>query len=386
MAKLLGNYGEIILEKLFHNIFKNKVVFVTGHTGFQGSWLSLWLKSLGAKVVGYSIDLPTEPSLFETINLKQEIVDIRGDVKDFSHLEDSLLRHKPEFVFHLAAQSLVRLSYERPIETFETNVLGTANLLEAIRSTSSVKVCVVITSDKCYENKEKMVSYKETDPLGGYDPYSASKAAAELVVSSYNRSFFHKKNGSWRSVSVSSVRAGNVIGGGDWARDRIIPDSIRALMSKEPVAIRHPNSVRSWQYVLEPISGMLLLATKMWTQPNKFTGALNFGPDISDGVITVREVVRKILDVWGSGSWIDVSTKSNNSLHEANVLRLSSTKAQKLLGWRAAYSLEDSIVKVVDWYQSFIKKQTEMKAFTLKQIENYVTKAKQLSIPWAKGL
>ena len=371
----------MILKDLFGGVFQNKKIFVTGHTGFQGSWLTLWLKSLGAKVTGYSLLPPTKPSLFEILQLKQDINHIVGDVRDHSFLQKCLIKHKPDIVFHLAAQPLVRLSYEKPVDTFHTNIMGTVNLLEAIRNTQSVKAGIIITSDKCYENKEWDFAYRENDPLGGFDPYSASKGATEIVTSSYSRSFFHSNNKK-RKIGIATVRAGNIIGGGDWAQDRIVPDCIRSIYSGKQILIRNPKSIRPWQHVLEPISGMLLLASKLWDNPHSYNESWNFGPNLSTNV-TVKELVIQIIkELKQKPNWKDVSKNTKNAVHEANFLRLDSTKANNLLGWRQTYDNKETISETTSWYQNYIKK-TEMKKFTLLQIRKYVEKAKHMNAAWA---
>ena len=370
----------MISKDLFEGVFQNKKIFVTGHTGFQGSWLILWLKSLGAKVTGYSLSPPTKPSLFEILQLKQDINHILGDVRDHSFLQKCLIKHKPDIVFHLAAQPLVRLSYEKPVDTFHTNIMGTVNLLEAIRNTQSVKAGIIITSDKCYENKEWTFAYRENDPLGGFDPYSASKGATEIITSSYSRSFFHSDNKK-RNVGIATVRAGNVIGGGDWAQDRIVPDCIRSINSGKLIQIRNPKSIRPWQYVLEPISGMLLLASKLWKNPYSYNESWNFGPNLSTNV-TVKELVIQIIKEFEQkAKWKDVSKNTKNAAHEANFLRLDSTKANNLLGWRQTYSIKETISETASWYKNYVKKR-EMIKFTVSQIEKYVEKAKYMNADW----
>ena len=373
----------MISKELFEGIFKNKKIFITGHTGFQGSWLTLWLKLLGARVTGYSLSSPTDPSLFEILHLEKDINHISGDVRDSSFLQKCMKKYKPDIVFHLAAQSLVRYSYEKPVDTFHTNIMGTVNLLEAIRNTSSVKTGIVVTSDKCYENKEWNFAYRENDSLGGFDPYSASKGATEIVTSSYNRSFFHsnKKNG---QTGSARVRAGNVIGGGDWAQDRIVPDCVRSINSGKKILIRNPKSIRPWQYILEPISGMLLLASELWNNPNSYNDSWNMGPNISKN-ITVKELVTQLIKAMGQKTELkDVSKKNKNKVHEANFLRLDSTKANNLLGWRQMYSIEETVSETALWYQSYIKNM-EMKKITIQQIEKYINKAKYMNATWAKN-
>lgn len=366
---------------MFHDIFKNKTVLVTGHTGFQGSWLSLWLDTLGTNVIGYSLKAPTKPSMFEITKLKNNIVDINGDVRDLPHLEKIMKKYKPQFIFHLAAQSLVRPSYEIPIETFHTNVIGTANVLESMRKTSSVKVGIMMTSDKCYENTTMKKIFKESDPMGGYDPYSASKGAAELISSSYKNSFFNSNDNN--GVGISTIRAGNVIGGGDWAKDRIIPDCIRYLMKNKIIPLRNPHSIRPWQHVLEPISGMLWLASNMWKKPIKFSQAWNFGPSLKNNNIPVRDVVKEIISQWGNGKWADRSKGSN--MHEANMLKLDSTKALKVLKWKTVFSFKKSIQETISWYKNYADRNNKMKDFSIGQIENYVNNARKKDILWAKS-
>ena len=373
----------MISKELFGGVFQNKKVFVTGHTGFQGSWLTLWLKSLGAKVIGYSLSPPTKPSLFEILRLKQDIIHILGDVRDHSFLQKCLIKHKPDIVFHLAAQPLVRLSYEKPVDTFHTNIMGTVNLIDAIKNTQSVKAGIIITSDKCYENKEWTFAYRENDSLGGFDPYSASKGATEIITSSYSRSFFHSNNKN-RKTGIATVRAGNVIGGGDWAQDRIVPDCLNSVYSRKPLLIRNPKSIRPWQHVLEPISGMLLLASKLWDNPHSYNEPWNFGPNLSANV-TVKELVIQIIkELEQKANWKDISKNTKNAVHEANFLRLDSTKASNLLGWRQAYSIKETIFETASWYQNYVNK-TEMRKFTVSQIEKYIEKAKYMNVAWVSN-
>ena len=369
------------LTNLFGEIFKDKTVFVTGHTGFIGSWLTEWLCELGANVVGYSLEPTTDPSLFGSLELETRITHIISNVNDHAKLQKSIQEHSPEFVFHLAAQPLVKTSYEQPLETIQTNVMGTVNLLESIKKTSSVKACVVVTSDKCYENKEISYAYKETDPLGGYDPYSASKGAVELVTSSYRNSFFNPKDFADHGISLSTSRIGNVIGGGDWAKDRLVPDSIRSLSTNQDIHVRNPNAVRPWQYVLESISGLLCLTQKMYNAPLEYAQPWNFGPLITNPYIKVSELTSEIITNWGSGNWIDLSDK--NEPHEANLLMLDSSKAIKNLDWHPVYSIKEAISETVGWYKKFYKNHGNMEQFTKNQILNYTRKAKQMNITWA---
>ena len=348
--------------------FKSKKILITGHTGFKGSWLTLWLTELGANIVGYSLEPPTNPSLFEALNLKERITHIIGDVRDEEKLKKVFKMYKPEFVFHLAAQPLVRYSYIAPKYTYEVNIMGTINLLEAVRETDSVKVVIVVTSDKCYENKEWIYGYREIDPMGGYDPYSSSKGCAELIVSAYRRSYFDSLE-----VALSSVRAGNVIGGGDWQEDRLVPDCIRALSKGEEIKIRNPNAIRPWQYILEPLSGYLLLALKMSEDRIKFSGAWNFGPSDYD-ILTVGELTKKVIDYWGSGSY--EIEKSSENFHEASLLKLDCSKAYSLLKWHSIYNVDEAIKKTVGWYKKYYDgaKNKELYDFTVSQIIEYTQK------------
>jgi CDP-glucose 4,6-dehydratase len=357
-----------IVKKLT-DTYQDKAVLITGHTGFKGSWMALWLKSLDAKVTGYSLDPPTEPSAFDATRLSDHIHDIRGDVLDFDKLHETIKQVHADFVFHLAAQPLVRYSYQNPLDTFKINILGTANVLESVRASQYPTTCICITSDKCYENQERDYAYRESDPLGGYDPYSASKGAAELVISSYRKSYF--TGGDKKSpVSLSSVRAGNIIGGGDWAQDRIVPDCIRALVKGNPVEVRNPHAVRPWQFVLDPLSGYLWLGMKMKEVPEEFSGAWNFGPDPSHAV-DVQTLTEKILHEWGGGTWtIPVSDK--DSPHEAGYLKLDSTKSMTRLKWKPAYSIDEVIHKTIAWYREYYAGNSDMYEFSSGQIKTYM--------------
>ena len=370
------------LENIFHGIFKDKTVLVTGHTGFQGSWLSLWLKMLGANVVGFSLEPPSNPSLFEILELKNEVISIIADLRDKKKLADFINKHQPEFIFHLAAQAIVLTSYQRPLETIETNVIGTANVLESIRNLTSVRSCVIMTSDKCYDNKIKSRPHTEIDPMGGFDPYSASKGAAELIVSAYKNSFF--ENNPTNRTEIATARAGNVIGGGDWAKDRIVPDIIRALQKNKVVSIRNPNSVRSWQYVLEPISGILWLAAKMYEEPKKNSNAWNFGPPLSEKSFTVKELVNSIFEEWGSDFSFEIEKNSDN-MHESQSLIIDSSKSKKELGWETCLSFDETVSETVSWYKKYENDKSDIKNFTKKQIENYIIKAKRNDLVWTKS-
>jgi CDP-glucose 4,6-dehydratase len=343
---------EGVVVEIFQNIYKGKTVLVTGHTGFKGSWLSIWLNELGAKVVGYALDPYSDKDNFVLSGLSSKIVDIRGDIRDKDKLRSVFNEYKPELVFHLAAQPLVRLSYDIPVETYEVNVMGTINVLECIRSTSKTKVGIMITTDKCYENKEQVWGYRENEPMGGYDPYSSSKGAAEIAINSWRNSFFNQKDYNKHGKSIASVRAGNVIGGGDWAKDRIIPDCIRALESNKAIEIRSPQSLRPWEHVLDPLSGYLLLGQKMYNEPSKYCEAWNFGPHL-DSVITVWEVATKSIQYYGKGELIDVSRQ--NDLHEAKLLALDITKARFCLGWKPTLSIDNAIRITIEWYKKYGK-------------------------------
>ncbi len=324
---------------------------MTGHTGFKGSWLSIWLKELGANVIGYSLDPPTSPSNFKVCNLQDHITHVCGDVRDIDLLFKVFDEHKPEIVFHLAAQPIVRESYINPKLTFDINIGGTVNLLEAVRCHDCVEVFVNITSDKCYENKEWIWGYREIDPMGGHDPYSASKGCCELVFAAYMKSFFTPSKSNQRKIGIASVRAGNVIGGGDWAIDRLIPDCVRALEANETICLRNPESIRPWQHVLEPLGGYLVIGARLLEEPFQFSGAWNFGPNDSN-YLPVKKVVGKFLEFWGHGNWQDISDK-HEKLHEAKLLRLSCDKAKTFLNYSSILSIEECLQFTVEWYKKY---------------------------------
>ena len=349
-------------------IFWNgKRVLVTGHTGFKGSWLSLWLQQMGAEVCGYALDPPTKPNLFEAASVGRGMKSAICDVRDLARLQQEVKAFHPEIVFHLAAQPLVRQSYEDPSGTFETNVTGTANVLEAVRGCESVRAVVVITSDKCYENKEWIWAYRENDRLGGYDPYSSSKACAELVVASYRNSFFSPKHYQQHGVALATARAGNVIGGGDWAQDRLVPDIMRAFMAGQVLKVRNPMAVRPWQHVLEPLRGYLLLAERLHQDGARFAEAWNFGPEYSDAQ-TVQWIVEKLANSWSASARWEVDGAEHP--HEARTLKLDWTKASEELGWRPELRLEAALQLTSEWYRAFQDKE-EMRAVTCRQIEQY---------------
>jgi CDP-glucose 4,6-dehydratase len=337
------------MDRILAKVFRGKNVLVTGHTGFKGSWLCIWLIMLGAKVIGYALDPAKREDNFVVTGLKDKMRDIRADVRDLMALQKTFAEVRPEFVFHLAAQPLVRYSYENPVGTYATNVMGTLNVLECIRHSDVTRVGVMVTTDKCYENKEQIWGYRENDALGGYDPYSASKGCAEILTASYRNSYMNSKEYSRHGKSIATARAGNVIGGGDWALDRIMPDVIRALNEERPVEVRNPGATRPWQHVLEPLGGYLSLAAKMYDHGEDYSGAWNFGPDF-DSVCPVKTVVEAVIDAWGSGTWCSVGQE--NSLHEAGLLSLDCTKAKTLLGWKPKLKLKDAIAYTVEWYQS----------------------------------
>lgn len=349
-------------------IFDKRRVFITGHTGFKGSWLSIWLRELGAEVLGYSLEPPSDPNNFEASNLSSKITDIRGDIREFVRLKNILGEFQPEIVFHLAAQPLVRYSYEEPRMTFETNVLGTVNMYELIRITPSVRVFINVTSDKCYENKEWIWGYRENDSLGVNDPYSGSKACAEFVSQAYIKAFFIRKE----DVGIASVRAGNVIGGGDWGSDRLLPDCIRALASNDTIVIRNPRAIRPWQHVLEPLYGYLLLAAKLFEKPNDYMGAWNFGPDNSC-CISVNEIVEKVISHWGSGDWKESPAELDNNKYEMMVLKLNCDKAHSFLGWRCILDINTAIKMTLEWYKTFYQAPAaDMYNYCVAQIMEYI--------------
>ena len=337
---------------LFDNFFRGKRVLVTGHTGFKGSWLSIWLHELGAEVIGVSQEPFTNRDNFVLSGIGNKIMaDLRANICNGQKMKEIFQKYQPEIVFHLAAQPLVRYSYEQPVETYEANVMGTIHVMEAIRSTNSVKVGVMITTDKCYDNKEQMRGYKEDDPFGGYDPYSSSKGACEIAIQSWRRSFFNPEDyGKKHHVSLASVRAGNVIGGGDWALDRIIPDCIKALEQDKVIDIRSPKAIRPWEHVLEPLSGYMLLAKKQWEYPTEFCEGWNFGPE-SESVSTVWEVATELIKNYGKGELKDSSDP--NAMHEAKLLMLDITKAKTKLGWKPRMNMQQCMELVADWYKRY---------------------------------
>ncbi|MFC5448775.1 CDP-glucose 4,6-dehydratase [Paenibacillus aestuarii] len=344
-----------------------KRVLITGHTGFKGSWLSLWLQRMGAEVVGYSAAPPTIPNMYSQVRVGDHMMSIYGDIRDLQQLQDTIRRYDPEIIFHLAAQSLVRESYLNPLETFSTNIMGTVNLFEASRSANNLRVLINVTSDKCYENNEWSRGYRESDPMGGHDPYSASKGCAELITSSYRRSYFSQGEHS-HHISVSSVRAGNVIGGGDWAKDRLIPDIIRSIQSRQPLLIRNPSAIRPWQHVLEPINGYLLLAQKMWEHGTVFGDAWNFGPNEGDA-LSVSSLLEIFSRTWDEKLSVHVCEGTHNP-HEAGLLNLDCSKATHQLGWRPYLPVRNAVEWLTNWYRAYFQEE-DLRETTIKQIARY---------------
>lgn len=348
--------------------YKNKRVLITGHTGFKGSWLAIWLEQLGAQVIGFAQNPYSEKDNFVLSKIGEKIIDLRGDICDIHQIKAVFEKYQPEIVFHLAAQSLVRQSYKYAVETYQTNVMGGVNLMEAFRLCPAAKVAVMITSDKCYENKEQITPYKEDDAMGGYDPYSSSKGAAEIAISSWRRSFMNPKDYITHGKSIASARAGNVIGGGDWAKDRIIPDCIRAIETNVPIEIRNPKAIRPWQHVLEPLSGYLILAQKMWEYPVSFCEGWNFGP-LSNSIANVWEIATQVINNYGEGKLKKPSLM--DSPHEAQLLTLDIQKAQERLEWYPRLTLKETIEFTVDWYKKY--KTVNVYDLCVNQIFKYIT-------------
>lgn len=334
---------------MFSDFYRGKRVFLTGHTGFKGAWLAMWLKHLGAKVGAYSLDPPSTPSLWELADVEKDIERLGGDICDANTTLSAVKEFKPEVVFHMAAQSLVRPSYDLPVDTFSTNVMGTVHVLDAVRHSSGVKAVVIVTSDKCYENREWLWGYREDDPMGGHDPYSASKGCAELVTASYIKSFFSDSD-----TAVASVRAGNVIGGGDFAQDRLIPDMVKAYKAGETVRIRSPHAVRPWQHVLEPVCGYMLLAQRLAEEGHVYSGPWNFGPS-EESARSVGEVVDLFSCLWGEGASCEVDTA--NHPHEAQWLKLDCSKARQVLGWQPKTDFQMAMEMTAQWYSKWCEGQ-----------------------------
>lgn len=364
------------LNNIFQKVYYNKKVLITGHTGFKGSWLALWLLNLGAEVIGYSLKPPSSPNHFDLLNLP--LVSIHGDILDFGNLGEAINKYKPEILFHMAAQPLVRYSYKDPISTFKTNIIGSANVFEACRGNSGVKVIINITSDKCYENKEWVWGYRENDPMGGYDPYSASKGCAELITNAYRNSFFPVKQYKvLHQTLIASVRAGNVIGGGDWAEDRLIPDIIKATSQNQKLIIRNPYATRPWQHVLESLSGYLHLGMKLLNGEKEFTGSWNFGPK-NEKSIAVKEVVSQIEHYWKK---LDIHFEENTEdFHEANLLKLDCSKAHTSLKWNGIWNYEKTLKRTIEWYKQYYE---NGKLLSIDDINTYVADARESKMDWA---
>jgi CDP-glucose 4,6-dehydratase len=360
---------EMRMENLVINkeFWYKKKVLITGHTGFKGSWLSLLLYNLGSEVHGYALEPPTDPGMFKEAGIKEIINSNIGDIRDYSNLLQVLKSVKPDIVIHMAAQSLVMESYKKPLETFSVNVMGTVTLLEAIRQIHGVKAVINVTSDKCYENREWIWGYRENEPMGGYDPYSSSKGCSELITGAYRNSFFNQNEYKKHGIAVASVRAGNVIGGGDWAEDRLIPDFIRAVSKGKEIKIRSPYAIRPWQHVLEPLTGYLILAEKLYNGGSEFAEAWNFGPDDTD-TRTVEWIAKTFCDLWGDGSAYKIDTDPQP--HEAGYLKLDCSKAKIRLGWFTRWDIKTTIKYIVEWNKSFLSG-ANMRNVTLEQIETY---------------
>lgn len=355
----------MVINKTF---WKGKRVLITGHSGFKGGWLALWLQDLGAIVTGFSLNPPTVPNLFSSANVAEQMDSIEGDIRDFDNLHKAIKKSKPQIVFHLAAQPLVRTSYEDPIDTYTTNVIGTLNVLESIRKTTGVKVIIIITSDKCYENKEWVWGYRENDPMGGHDPYSSSKGCAEILTASYRRSFYPPETISSHGLAIATARAGNVIGGGDWAKDRLIPDVMKALTNNKPVIIRNPGAIRPWQHVLDPLHGYLMLAEKSWNEGSIYADAWNFGPQSID-TQPVSWIVDRFCKLWNkSAQW---HQDDENHPHESHNLKLDCSKANKYLNWIPRWNLEKALDMTITWYKAYEKKE-DMHEYTMSQIREYL--------------
>lgn len=357
---------------LFNGFYQGKKVFVTGNTGFKGSWLSIWLSALGAEVVGYALEPASETGMFRLCGLDKESDAVYGDIRDSERLFRALNAYRPEIVFHLAAQAIVSVSYKAPVDTLETNIMGAVNLYEAVRKTDSVKAVVAVTSDKCYANKEKSLGYVETDELGGDDPYSCSKACVELIASAYANSYFNA-----RGVRLVTARAGNVIGGGDWSENRLVPDCMRALLGGREIEIRNPQSVRPWQHVLEPLSGYLWLGAL--ASGGRCGGAWNFGPE-KDDIITVEELIRLLIQRWGKGNY---RINDANSFRETCRLMLDISKAKALLGWKPVYRIAEAAEKTADWYREYQGGTQNMLEYSKNQISEYCEKAARENTAWA---
>lgn len=361
-----------------HDVYRDRKILVTGHTGFKGAWLSLWLNRLGAEVIGFSLEAPTQPNLFESIGLADLICSIHGDILQLDSLKSAIVEHQPEIIFHLAAQPIVRASYKEPLETYAANLFGTINILEAIRTANCVHAGVFVTTDKCYRANNSSEPYRETDPLGGNDPYSSSKACAELAVTAWRHSFFHPQQYQDHRVSIATVRAGNVIGGGDWGHDRLVPDCIRAVARSNTVELRNPSFIRPWQYVLEPLYGYLLIGARLLgPEAANYSDAYNFGPSHRKD-LTVLDLVKVLLSNWGSGGY-KILDQNAAKPHEDEILRLNSEKAQQKLGWKQTLPVENAIRETASWYKRYYDQPStqDMRAFSIQQIEHYCDRIAQ---------
>ncbi len=357
-----------VMRMIDASFWKGKRVFITGHTGFKGSWLTLWLQSMGAVLKGYSLNPPTEPSLYDSAGVDKLIDSTIGDIRNFEQLSAAIGEFKPEIVFHMAAQPLVRLSYDEPIDTYSTNVMGTVHLLEAVKRVGGVKAVVNITSDKCYDNREWVWGYREHEAMGGYDPYSNSKGCAELVASAYRNSFFNEKDYEKHGVALASVRAGNVIGGGDWAKDRLIPDILRSFEKQQTVIIRNPHAIRPWQHVLEPLSGYITIAQRLYNEGPAFAEGWNFGPR-EDDAKPVQFIVETMVNIWGDdAAWL---LDGNEHPHEAHYLKLDCSKARMRLGWQPRWDLVETLERIVKWHKAWIAGE-DMLMRTRNEISEYM--------------
>jgi CDP-glucose 4,6-dehydratase len=359
---------------MFSGIYEGKAVWISGHTGFKGAWLAQWLLELGATVHGFALSPSTTPALFDQLGWSGRLFHEIGDIRDLVAVEKSIAKSQPDFVFHLAAQPLVRLSYTEPIETYATNVLGTAHVLQSLRQLTKPCFAVFVTTDKCYKNREWSYGYREEDELGGQDPYSSSKAAAEIAISSFRDSFFKA-----HSVKIASARAGNVIGGGDWALDRIVPDCIRALQCNQAIAVRNPDATRPWQHVLEPLSGYLWLGARLAVSGAAFTSAFNFGPG-HEANRTVKDLVSELLKHW-PGEWQDKSDPS--AVHEAGLLQLCTDKAHAFLGWSPVWTFGEAVAETVTWYRAVMKDERDVTSITTGQIKAFSEEAAARCVPFA---
>lgn len=358
---------KMVMNKLFGGIYKGRKVLITGHTGFKGSWLSILLNQLGADIYGYALEPPTNPSLYELAEVDQLVASTIGDIRDYNLVLSTFKKYLPEIIIHMAAQPLVRESYKNPRETYETNVMGTVNVFEAARHTESVRVILNVTTDKCYENKEWNWGYRENEPMGGYDPYSNSKGCSELVTTSFRDSFFNPKEYSKHGVALASARAGNVIGGGDWATDRLIPDFFRAILKGKKVVIRNPNAIRPWQHVLEPLSGYLTLCEKLYSVGAAYAEGWNFGPDDRDSQ-NVEWITNKICALWAAGAAYKVDAAPQP--HEVNYLKLDCSKAKSMLNWHAKWTIEKALKEIVAWTKEY-QNNADLRQTCIHQINDY---------------